>query len=72
MNLSLFRQFPITDKARLDFRVEVFNAFNHPNFDLYTTTGGYVNSEVVSSPTFAQLTAASDPRLVQFALKFRF
>ena len=28
------KEFKIGDRTRLDFRVEAFNAFNHPNFGL--------------------------------------
>jgi hypothetical protein len=28
------KAFPVGDRARLEFRVEAFNAFNHPNFGL--------------------------------------
>ena len=50
------RIFALTETVKLELRVEAFNAFNHANFDLYTTAGGYVNSEIVTSPTFGQIT----------------
>src|SRR5438552_13410813 len=31
-DLSLFKQFRFTERYRLQFRAEFFNAFNHPNF----------------------------------------
>jgi hypothetical protein len=31
-DLSLFKRFPITENHRLEFRAEMFNAFNHPQF----------------------------------------
>ncbi len=71
-NLSVFRIFPIRERVKLEFRAEMFNLFNHPNLDLFTSAGGYVNYQVVTSPTFGQITSASDPRLFQLALKLRF
>jgi hypothetical protein len=37
IDVALVRSFavtPISDKARLDFRIEGFNALNHTNFDI--------------------------------------
>jgi hypothetical protein len=31
-DLTLAKYFPITESARLEFRTEIFNIFNHPNF----------------------------------------
>jgi len=55
----------IREAARLEFRAEFFNAFNHSQFD---------NPSLVSSAgTFGQITAtAVNPRLVQLALKYVF
>jgi hypothetical protein len=72
VNLSLFRHFRITEKLQAEFRVEAFNALNHPNFDLFYITNSYTNSETVGSPNFGKITHAGDPRLYQLALKLRF
>jgi hypothetical protein len=32
LDLSLARTFPLTDRVKLQFRTDAFNAFNHPNF----------------------------------------
>jgi hypothetical protein len=48
----------------LQFRWDVFNSFNHPNFQF----PGYV----LGTPTFGKLTAADDPRQMQLALKIIF
>lgn len=32
VDLSIARKFPITEHLKLQFRVDAFNAFNHPNF----------------------------------------
>jgi len=55
----------LSESARLDFRAEFFNAFNHPQF---------ANPGLsVGSGSFGQITSTSvAPRLIQFALKYAF
>jgi hypothetical protein len=64
MDFSLFKEFPIYEFGKLQFRIEFFNLFNHPNFN--HPDGG------VGDGTFGQLTSASDGRIAQFALKYTF
>lgn len=71
-NLSLFRRFRITERLQTEFRVEAFNALNHPNFRLFYSSGSYISTLTLTSPTFGQITYADDPRLMQLALKLRF
>lgn len=52
-------------EANLEFRAEMFNAFNHAQFS--------APSAVVSSAAFGTITTTSvSPRIVQFALKYTF
>jgi hypothetical protein len=50
--------------VNLQFRWDVFNSFDHPNF-------GFPGN-VLGTPTFGQLTFANDPRQMQFAMKLVF
>ena len=63
--LSLFKEFglaPLREGARLEFRVEAFNAFNHPQFAAPAST--------VGNGDFGQITKqANSPRAMQLALK---
>ena len=61
VNYSVFKNFNLTEQARLQFRGEFFNLFNHPNLGTPGTT--------VTSSTFGEITSASDPRIIQFGLK---
>ena len=55
----------LSESARLDFRTEFFNAFNHPQF----ANPGLA----IGTGTFGQITSTSvQPRLIQFALKYIF
>jgi hypothetical protein len=53
------------ERYRLEFRGELFNAFNHPQF--FQPDGNITNGA-----DFGRVKRARDPRLVQFALKFYF
>jgi hypothetical protein len=60
VDLSLHKDFPITERFRLQFRTDFVNTFNHvqlnaPNMSLGTTMG--------------QITGAQPPRNIQLALK---
>ena len=63
-DVAFSRSFPITERQTVDLRVESFNIFNHPNFGNPNTA--------LNSPSFGQILTASSPRIMQFALKYRF
>jgi len=64
MVFSALKNFTIYRESVLQFRAEFFNLFNHPNFNLPANR--------VTQPTYGRITTAMDPRIVQFALKYRF
>ena len=63
-DLGAFKNFKIKERGNVQFRAEMFNAFNHANFNAVDTTLG--------SGGFGQVTSAHTPRVVQFALKLSF
>ncbi len=63
-DFSLFRHIPITERVNLEFRTEVFNIFNHPNFGLPNAS--------IDTPQAGIITSARDPRQIQFALQLQF
>jgi hypothetical protein len=63
-NWSLYKTFPLGEKAKLQFRAEAFNIWNHPNFLGVDTSLG--------SSSFGQLTSTLDPRILEFALRLDF
>jgi hypothetical protein len=64
VDLSLFKNFAVTESTRIQFRAESFNALNLPNFMLPEND--------LASPAFGQILQAAPPRLLQLALKFIF
>jgi hypothetical protein len=84
MDFSIFKDFPFNEKRKLQFRMEIFNITNHPNFN----APGFGGNGVVAIPASTDYTNTSnttsfgeigstrdapyDPRQIQFALKFIF
>ncbi|HXZ32417.1 MAG TPA: carboxypeptidase regulatory-like domain-containing protein [Terriglobales bacterium] len=67
-DLSLHKDFLITETKRLEFRSEFINLFNHP---IMNFTGG-IGSFQLGSSTFGQINASQLERQIQLALKFYF
>jgi hypothetical protein len=72
-DFSLFKRFHISERMNLEFRSEFFNVFNHPNLQ-FAKSGpqNSINTTTFGTPEFGFLTAARDPRQIQFALKLSF
>jgi hypothetical protein len=64
VDLSLQKEGTVYERLKLQFRTDVYNSLNHPNFDLPGRIFGASNFGVVAS--------AEDPRELQFALKLMF
>ncbi|HEY1768343.1 MAG TPA: carboxypeptidase-like regulatory domain-containing protein, partial [Terracidiphilus sp.] len=70
LNLSLFREFPAPAETHFEFRAEVFNVTNTPNF----AQPGNLN--FTTPNTFASISSTrdnpDDPREIQLSLKYYF
>jgi hypothetical protein len=84
LDFSLFKNFPIREAMKVQFRAEFFNVFNTPNFTppnatlnaspafLPASPGGAFPSQIVASGP-GQITGIAIPmRQIQFGLKFLF
>lgn len=70
LDTSLFKTFPITERASLQFRAEFFNTLNHANFG---TPNATVFSGTAYSPSAGIITStATTSRQIQFGLKLIF
>lgn len=63
-DISLQKIFSIREKQALEFRAEFYNAPNHFSYYGVATTVGASN--------FGQVTSATDPRTLQFGLRYSF
>jgi hypothetical protein len=72
-DFSVFKNFAITERTKLEFRAEFFNVFNHPNLQ-FAKSGpqNSINTTTFGTPQFGFLTGARDPRQIQLALKLSF
>jgi hypothetical protein len=70
LDLSLHKDFLVTESKRLEFRWEALNAFNHP---VWTFNGGPASGSFdPGSPIFGRIVGSQGARQMQFALKFYF
>ncbi len=80
VDLSLMKETRVEsagERFRVQFRVELFNAFNHPNFDMpgnaqNLTAGSFIFTNTSGQPNLAAtrpVRTTTDPRELQFALK---
>jgi len=70
-DFSIIKHFVPREGMRLDFRTEIFNLFNHPQFG--APGGNGYGSDFASPSTMAVVNyTVNNPRLIQFALKLAF
>ncbi len=60
----MYKNFVPREKTNLQFRWEVFNVLNHPNFKLPVVN--------VNAPNAATIRSANDPRLMQLGMRYQF
>lgn len=64
VNFSVFKNFPLKERMKLQFRFESFALFNHTNFANPAST--------LNTSSFGNITSATGNRNIQFALKLQF
>jgi hypothetical protein len=80
MDFSIFKNFDIKERLKMQFRTEFFNVLNHPNFNAPNFGGNGVvavsGAGNFTSSNFGEIgstrDAPYDPRQIQFALKLLF
>ena len=75
-DLGLFKNFPIKEKMKLQFRANGYNFVNHPlwsfNGNTNLTLGFNGTTGLPNAPTFGYVTQKQGHRVVQLAVKFIF
>jgi hypothetical protein len=80
VDFSVLRKFPFTERIELQFRADMFNVFNHPNFknpngNLDTVGGGFGTTSSTLNNSLGGLNALyqfGGPRSLQLSLKLVF
>ena len=70
VDMSMFKNFHVTERFNVQLRFESFNLFNRANFELPGANGATNNRPELGN--FGQAGGAFDPRQLQFGLKFSF
>ena len=84
-DMSLLKNIEVTERIKMQFRAEFFNAFNHPSFEnprnasasgttsLISSNFGRTCCITLATPSSATVIALGEPnRAIQFALKVTF
>ena len=85
LDFSLFKNFQLTERTRLEFRSEFFNILNHPNFTNPNGVGGQLGNVDPSVPggfggngltpdvaAANPVIGSGGPRAIQLGLKLKF
>jgi hypothetical protein len=62
----------MSERQRLQFRLELYNAFNHTQFSAVDTAARFDAAGNQVSTSFGRVTAARDARLMQMSLRLTF
>lgn len=65
---TLQNEFPVRENVKLQFRLDIFDFFNHPNFNSPVGAGRTFSA----SSSFGSITSSQDPREMQFSLRLAF
>lgn len=63
-DVSLQKEAKLFERLKLQFRVDAYNALNHPNFN--------IPGRIYGASNFGVITSAADPRQMQLAIKLLF
>ncbi|MBO0723056.1 MAG: hypothetical protein J2P41_19685, partial [Blastocatellia bacterium] len=72
-DMSFFKNFPFfSEKVKLQFRWEIYNLFNHTQFNGVDTSAQFDANGVQIKESFGRVTSARSPRVMQGSLRLTF
>jgi hypothetical protein len=71
---SIIKNIQITERVKLQLRLEAFNVLNRANFCVFCTTGATTQNSLfnINSTNFGRLQETLDPRIIQVAGRIEF
>ncbi|MEO7653537.1 MAG: hypothetical protein ABIZ80_24020, partial [Bryobacteraceae bacterium] len=69
-DVAIFKNFPLNERMRFQFRWEMYNIFNHTQFSSLDTAARFDAQGNQVNTRLGEFTTARDPRIMQFALRF--
>lgn len=71
-DVAIFKNFPVREAMKFQFRWELYNFFNHTQFSGLDTTARLDPAGNQVNARFGEFTASRNPRIMQLALRFYF
>jgi hypothetical protein len=71
-DIAVYKNFPIREPMKLQFRAEFYNAFNHTQFSGFDTGARFDAQGRQVNALLGQFNAARNPRQIQLAVRFTF
>jgi hypothetical protein len=71
-DIAVFKDVPVRETMRFQYRLEMYNAFNHTQFSGMDTTARFDAQGNQVNTRLAEFTSALAPRVMQMALRFQF
>jgi len=71
-DVAIFKDFPIRESIRAQFRAEMYNAFNHTQFSSVDNAARFDPPGIQVNTRLGEMTGTHPPRRIQLALRFYF
>jgi hypothetical protein len=71
-DIAVFKDFPVRERMRFQYRWEVYNAFNHAQFTTLDTTARFDPQGNQVNTRLGEFLSTRAPRVMQMALRFYF
>ena len=71
-DVTLFKNFPIRERASFQFRAEMYNALNHTQYNSVDSTARFDAAGNQVNARFGQVIGTLEPRKMQLSLRFNF